>query len=148
MHIILKLNPVYVGKKTVECRRIPRSTNGGGMHWAAAGRWKHAWQDMVGQHVNLIRKSFGPLPLKFATITTFFHSIREIDEDNMKNAAKPLIDILKVSLGNTKIGPNKWMPKPGLGIIIDDKREFLKTYTEWVPTHKIVEEHIEMRIEF
>lgn len=118
------------------------------MHWATRARWNDAWHENVGQHINLNRKLFGPLPLKFATITTFFHSIREIDEDNMKNAAKPLVDSLKVTLGNTKVGPNKWLPKPGLGIIIDDKREFLKTYVEWVPTHKVAEEHLEMRIEF
>lgn len=116
------------------------------MHWATRHKWVEAWQKEVGIQFQLNRKAFGRLPLKFARITVNLWSIQEIDKDNRYNACKPLIDAFKVSLGNTRIG-TKVYPKPGLGIIIDDKEKYVDWTVNWMKAKNRLNEYVEIIFE-
>lgn len=144
MQITLKLDAVSVGAKI---RRIPKSTNGSTMHWATRAQWNQAWHTTVGQQVQLHRKSFGKLPLPFTKLILIFYSIQEIDKDNMFQAGKPLIDILKINMGNRRFG-KKVIPKPGLGVITDDRSAFLDWDVRWKKAEHRIDEHVEMNFKF
>ena len=62
--ILLKLNPVTIGKRELKTRSIPCNDNQlRRMHWAEKGKWAKAWKEEVGWAVKEYRSKSKPLVL-------------------------------------------------------------------------------------
>jgi hypothetical protein len=131
--IVLKLNQVCIGKRNIQCRRIPHNmSNQVGMHWAKKAEWGRAWKEEVGYAFMLQRNKLWKLPLEYAHITINFYVTRYFDRDGSFNAAKPLLDALKVN--------------GGVGVIIDDSPKYIRLEVEQIKVPHRQDEHVEIII--
>ncbi len=131
--ITLKLNQVCLGKRVVRCRRIPHNMSNSRMHWMTRNKWNQAWKEEVGNAVMMQRREFWKLPLEYAKITIVFFTTRLMDYDGAYNAAKPILDGLKV--------------KDGAGVIIDDSPKYIDLTVKQEKVAHRQEEHVEIQIE-
>ena len=98
--IVLKLNPVTIGKRELKTRSIPCNDNQlRRMHWAERGKWAKAWKEEVGWAVkefcSKTKQSVFSRHKKPA-IQVIFYCIKTMDSDNSMAAIKPILDGLVV----------------------------------------------------
>jgi len=130
----ITLNSVSVGKQV---RRVPHNNSNMRMHWTVKNQWKHAWQKEIEMQIMINRKKLGKLPLIKPEIKFIFYMCKPYDLDGAYNAAKPLLDSLKI-----------WKSKnnPGMGIITDDDDKNLSYCVLTKKVYSVKEERVELII--
>ncbi|MFH2013545.1 MAG: hypothetical protein ABIJ17_01075 [Patescibacteria group bacterium] len=101
------------------------------MHWREKYEWCKAWKEEVYGQVMIIRNKLGKLPLLNPKITIVFHVVRQFDLDGAYNAAKPILDGLKVD----------WA-----GLIVDDSPKYIELSVKQTKVDHKVEERVEIII--
>lgn len=132
--MLLKLNPVTIGRRELKTRSIPCNDNQlRRMHWAERGKWAKAWKEEVGWAVQKYRSKTKEWVFFFhkkLTIQVIFYCIKTMDSDNAMAAIKPLIDGLV-----------------DMEVIKDDSDAFVKILPVMqIKVSKREEEHVEIVI--
>ena len=131
--IKLVLGQVCIGKRVIKCRRVPHNmSNHSSMHWGEKAQWTKAWKEEVCVQFMLQRHKLWKLPLKNASITINIYTTRYFDKDGSFNAAKPILDALKVN--------------GGVGVIVDDSPKYINLNVEQIKVAHRADEHVEILI--
>lgn len=103
MKLILGEACIEKSKGVFECRRTPHNMSNQRMHWVVKGKWGQAWKDEVLAAVLNWRKgaaNSGKWPFdkhQKAKVMVKMSKVALFDTDGAYNAAKPVVDGLKLA---------------------------------------------------
>lgn len=113
----LDIQPITIGKKKPESRRLPPNSNNK-MHWAKRAKWVKEFKDQS-YWLCKIQK----LPkMKKAKIIVENYTIAPQDRDNLYSAAKPIIDGI-VTAGVIPDDSEKYLDQQIRNIKVNHKSE-------------------------